>query len=96
MSKVIKKTANTYEAAYYLVNGAYLAGVVERKIALNKIDKYGYRFDWKMTMGNVPQRAIQDWRLGKASVNVRQYEAARRKLKKKIRKHLELEGQING
>lgn len=97
--KVIRKTTNTYEAAFYLCHGAYLADVRERKIAVNIAKKKEYRMEWKMILNSVPFHAVLDWKHGQANVNARRYAAARRTLKKLIRKHLacirELDQEVN-
>lgn len=79
-------TQNTYEAAYYLSEGATLSEAKVRKVRENKITKLGYRNQWVMTLTGVPRKAIETWKNGTAQVNARTFEYKRVKLKKKVYK----------
>ncbi len=75
---------NTYEATYYLMNGAKLVGVEFRHVPENKQKKLRYLTNWIMTMRGVSRVEIELWKARIAEVNVRDFEIARRKLKRMV------------
>lgn len=81
---------NTYEATFYILQGAQFIKSEQRKVPENKWDKLGYRTQWKVYLSRVPNRAIEIYKNGQAQANVYQFEIERRKLKRHIRKDLDI------
>jgi hypothetical protein len=79
VKKLNRKTHNTYEASYYMMCGALVDTVEFRKGA-------GGETQWWIHLSNVSSHRVEDWNLGKANVDLRQFEASRMKLKKIVRK----------
>lgn len=83
MQKIIK---NTYEATYYLISGAKLVDARVRKIPIHKQARRGLAYEWIMTLDGVPYDAVRLWGLGRAVANVRDFQATRSKLKKAVKR----------
>ena len=79
-------TENTYEATYYILHGASVENV--RISTLNKAQarKKLFRELWTIHMTNVPEKCVELWQNGTAMVNVREFEARRKWLKKQVNK----------
>lgn len=95
------KISNTYEAAYYKLNGGQIVDIRFVKMPENKAKKriragiapITYVFD----MSNVPEEAIKAWRNNNPIANVKDLMFARLKIKKKVAEikynyHLETTG----
>lgn len=83
-----KETNDTYEAAYYMLQGAHLESVRIRRLQTNKAERMGVRNVWLMTMEGVPTEAVETWRVGQATANVKDIASARYRLKRKVHKAL--------
>lgn len=83
-----RTTLNTYEAAWYLMHGATLREVVERTQPRKKVQRKMYSKQWVLTLDNIPEEAITLFLDGRAVAPVRDLEAARTKLKRKVKKLL--------
>ena len=70
-----RKTTNIYKAAYFLVHGVDLKEITERR-------SKGGRRVWTYIFESVPFRVDNLWNVGTAEVNVRDFQAARERLKK--------------
>ena len=75
------KIGDTNEAAYYFQNKQRLEGVSIRK------NKQGYD-QWIFHFPNIQVKYVERWRQNDANVNLRQYLAARRSLKRAIKRML--------
>ena len=80
------KTADTYEGAYYLMNGAYVTDIKLRRIPPNKKRKKGHSVSCVFTMRSVQEGNILDWKSQTAIVNVRDFTYSRIKLKRMMEK----------
>lgn len=81
------KVEDTYEAAFYMMNGAVVTDFSYRKIPKNRrLKKTTYKLQWVMMMEGVQLDDVEAWKLHIAVVNVRAYKEQRLKLKMKIRK----------
>jgi hypothetical protein len=87
MRRVVK---DTYEAAYYMVNGAQMDTVRSIPVPMNKQGRKGYRYQWIMHMQDVPLDCVNDWQSGKATCGVQSLENARRNLKRQVKRSLGL------
>lgn len=82
LQKVI--TSDTYEAAYYKLNGAKMSHVGTRKVPVHRVRQAKINFEWVITMINVPEKCIEGWRDKLAIANAQELKAARLQLKKDI------------
>lgn len=82
------ETKNTYEAAYYICRGAKLYSVRTRRLPSNLANKRGYYTQWYMTLIDVPQRAINNFRQGYPMIDVRELASARRRLKRSVNRFI--------
>ena len=73
--RVNRKVNNTYEATYYIMDGAKIDQIEYRKT------KSGYH-NWIFHLSNVNSNCVEKWRLGTAKVNVRKFQDERLRLKK--------------
>lgn len=77
---------DTYEASFYILNGGIIKSVEFRKVQPNQVKKEGFLISYKITMGNVEQKYIHQWKTHQAEGNFRDFANARRKLKRKVEK----------
>lgn len=87
-SSMIRKTDNTYEAAFYLMFGAIVDNVRISRLNNAQAHKKMFRNMWIIELSNVPEDKVREWGFGTATANIRDYESARKKLKKLIIKRL--------
>lgn len=80
------QTADTYEAAWYLLNGGFVKEIDFRRIAPNRASKVGYSTSYVITMSGVKPRFVRYWREHKAWGRIRAFSDARLSLKRKIDK----------
>lgn len=80
------KTADTYEASWYLMNGAVLKEIEFGKIQENKWSKKGYTKLYKMILTDVQPRLVDYWKSHRPTGNVRRFSEVRQHLKRKIQK----------
>ena len=80
-------TKNTYEAAWYLLCGAQVIQVTLHRVAENKWEKKGYRREATITMDHVSESAREKWKSGDAHVRVWEFESARQRLKRLMRRY---------
>lgn len=80
-----KKVDDTYEAAYYLLFGASITGGYIRKVALNRVDKVGFRDQWILLMEGIPESQYIIWREGYPLANVKDLMNARKKVKRSVK-----------
>ncbi len=78
------KTSDTYEATWYILNGGTVKEIEFGKLRPNYRKKEGFTTVYKITIANVDQRYISQWRAYQADGNIRDFANARRKLKRKI------------
>ncbi len=88
------KTSDTYEASFYILNGGTVKEIEFGKLQPNRRRKEGYTVAYKITIANVDQRYIQQWKAYQTDGSIRDFANARRKLKRRIeevrrRKHFE-------
>lgn len=82
---MIVKTTDTYEAAWYLMNGGILKSVGLGKLQENKWSKLGYTTVFKMRL-EVESKFVKYWKSYKPMGNIRTFADTRQRLKKKIKK----------
>lgn len=82
LKKETIEVKDTYEAAFYLCVGGKLVDLRKRKLAENKIDKFGFRERWYITLSDVPSCMIDKFRNGTAHVNVADLKRERLRVKK--------------
>ena len=80
------KVTDTYEATWYLIKGAKLVGVRFSRLKAKKTASKGFREEWQLELENVPEKAIEDWRSGRAQCPLREFARRRMKLKRMINK----------
>lgn len=78
---------NLYQAAYYMTHGAVIVHTRIRVIPENQIKKKQHRYQWYVTLDNVPLEAIMAWKERKAIANVGEIEIMRLKLKRAFAKY---------
>ena len=79
---MIKKTTDSYEAAYYMTLGAVVSRISSRTISDHKAKRLGFKKQWIMTLDNVPKWAVMGWNESMGYVQVHKFKKARLKLKK--------------
>jgi hypothetical protein len=84
MSKVT--TYDTYESTWYVLNGGVIKEVEFKKVQPNHQKKEGHVINYKITIDNIDEKYIQQWKMYQADGNIREFANARKKLKRKIRK----------
>lgn len=82
------KTKDTYEAAYYLMYGATIVEVEERKLKENKSFKKGYKTEYTFTLSNVPIWARRTFNTDYAYGNISEYIRSRKRLKRYLKKYM--------
>ncbi len=82
------KVKDTYEAAYYLMYGASIIGVEERKVKENKLAKKGYRVQYIFILDNVPEWAPMTFKTEYAYGNITDYISSRKRLKAYLRRYM--------
>ena len=90
--RVKKTTKNTYEAAFYLMNGAEIEAIRSIPVPRSKRQKRGYYNQWITTLKNIDETLIQLFEQGKAQVNLQEFENARRNYKREAKRLLEAQG----
>lgn len=88
--KCRREVKDTYEAAYYLTKGAELESVRTRTLSVNRAERKGYKQQWIMQLKDVPVNSVGEWQSGKASTNVQELESARIRLKRWVKRSLEV------
>ena len=78
---------DTYQAAWYLMNGGNFVSFEKRYIKAGKGKKYGIHQQWIMNIIDVPEAAITAWKNGTAKGSIRQFADARRRLKRLVKKY---------
>ena len=85
--KVDYFTDCTYEAAFYLTQGAKIEKIEISKVAENRIDKLGYKNQWKIFLSDIPKRSINVWKNGLAQSLVLDIKRERQRIKKYIKNY---------
>lgn len=83
-----KEIRDLYEAAYYLMVGAKIDDVHTHKIPTKKWAKKFYLQQWVIKMSEIPTTAIEAWKNHTATGSLREFAAARLRLKKHVFKML--------
>jgi hypothetical protein len=81
---ISKRVENTYEAAYYMTGGAKVTSVETRTLPKNT--KKNYKNQWTFYLTNIPLNYVELWQTGKCSINPRQIEPLRNKLKRLVKR----------
>jgi len=81
---------DTYETAYYVMSGAKIVSARERRIRGKNAIKIGAPFIWIATLEDVSQECIDLWKSKKARANLIAFKDARLKVKKKVKKLLNI------
>lgn len=79
---MIKKTTNTYEAAFYMYYGAVVHKIEKRKLSENKRTKKGYRVQYTIYLQDVPAFALKGWSSGIVYGDIQEFARMRQKLKR--------------
>ncbi len=82
LKKETIEVKDTYEAAFYMAVGGKLEHFRKRKLPENKIDKFGFRERWYMTISGVPSTIIDRYRDGTAYGNIADLKRERLRIKK--------------
>jgi hypothetical protein len=82
------ETKNTYEAAFYIMFGAFLKEIKIRKIAENKQIKKGYRRECILVIDNVQKWTKNAWENGYIYGDLVEFSRIREKIKKLMRRVL--------
>lgn len=82
------KIKDTYEGAYYLMYGASIVGIEERKVRENKVSKKGYRTQYTFILKDVPEWATITFKTDYAFGNINDYIKSRKRLKRYLRKYM--------
>ena len=82
--EVIKKTTNTYEAAYYIMQGGKLVDVNVHKIP--NLETGGESEQWIMEISGVHVLWISLWFNDRAFGNLHSFSVSRKSLKAQVRK----------
>lgn len=86
MQKEVRLT-DTYEAAWYIMNGAQLADVLVKTVEHGKRQIVGRSICWILTLKNVSNEAIEEWRTKQACANLAKFRLARMSIKRFVKKH---------
>lgn len=81
---------DTYEATWYLMNGASIVSVAARKVASKKA-RHGIGYQWIIQMDAVSPEWVKQWREGRATGNLKDYANKRLKLKDRVKDFLQME-----
>ena len=84
MNRVEVTAKNTYEASYYMCCGGKVDAIRVHRLPVNT--KKTYRDQWIFEMSNVPDNLIEKYREGTARINIKYFEAERKRLKKMVDK----------
>lgn len=84
-----REIVDSYEAAYYFMQGAKIASVRTRSVRPKARHRLGFRTMWVVSMSDIPAEAMKAWREGSAAGSLRTFSDARRRLKRKISEYLE-------
>ena len=84
MAVVEIKTGDTYEASWYILSGGVVKEIEFGKLQPNRRKKEGYTTAYKITVANVEERFIDEWKTFRAVRNIRYFASARRKLKRMV------------
>lgn len=87
-------TTNTYEATYYIMQGAQFISAESYPVNKNSVNKTGYTMEWTICLINVSDEAVEKYKSGTAEVNINDFEYTRRKLKYAIKRHLFKKAQL--
>lgn len=79
-------TDDTYEAAYYILNGGVLNGINFGKVPECKWKKLGFKRSYILTIAGVEPRFERYWKEFRAVGNFRHFSNVRKNLKRKIKK----------
>lgn len=81
-------TRDTFEGAWYLMQGGVFDRVRERELPARRADKLGYKREWTIYFKKVPLHAIDVLREGRATVSIERIATERRRLKRYIKNYL--------
>lgn len=85
-----RSVRNTYEAAFYMTQGAVITNVEISKIAENsKKRTFKQRYQWIVELDHVSYGAVRLWKTHQAVANVRDIERERNRIKRFVKKILE-------
>lgn len=76
---------DTYEVAFYVMNGASVTNVSQKKVAENKASRLGFRYEWTFTV-KVDEKYINLWNINNAYGNIKKFRSARLKIKRLLPK----------
>ena len=75
-------TKNTYEIAWYLMNGATIKEARKRRNRESVVAKTGRLYTWEAVVNDIPEKAVTEWKYSTAEGPIRQIEGYRRKIKR--------------
>ena len=84
--RVTRKVKNTYEAAFYMCNGAELIAVRATPVKKSKRAKSSFSHHWICTLKDVRARDVEMWQQNRAYCNVQEFESARKQLKREVKR----------
>jgi hypothetical protein len=79
---------DTYEAAYYMLNGARLIRARRLPVSAAHREKYLSAWRWILTLENVPPDFQTRWRQRQAFANIRELAQVRMKIKRFMRNNV--------
>ena len=82
------KTTDTYEASYYLMNGATIETIRTRNVPSNKQEQKGLKTECILHLKDVPEWAYLGWNEGICYADIIKFSKMRIKLKKLIKNYV--------
>lgn len=85
---MLVKCPDVYMAAWLLMNGADFVSMQTKQLKAGKGKKFGFHQRWVIDMlfeGSM--EIIDEWKMGTAEGNIREYAEARKKLKRLIKNY---------
>lgn len=84
---MVVRCDDVYLAAWLLMNGADFISLEKREIKAGKGKKFGFHQKWIVSMLCDSKEILDEWKLGTAEGNIREYAESRKKLKRLIKKY---------
>jgi hypothetical protein len=73
---------DTYEAAFYLLNGARLKSFRQEAVPGSKLLNRLFHYQWILTLADVPEEISEIWKSRTATANIIDLARARKRIKR--------------